>query len=156
MGSTLDLGDSSSDAHCSGIQLVKVMLVDDHPAIRKSLRTALSLYPQVTLAYEASSGEEALDQYEIIRPDVVIMDLTLPGISGLEATKTLCQRDPNVHILIFSVHDEKAYVRHALEAGALGYVCKSSLPQVLYDGIISVSACMEFLDPAVAFNIRTI
>ena len=126
MGSTLDLGDSSSDAHCSGIQLVKVMLVDDHPAIRKSLRTALSLYPQVTLAYEASSGEEALDQYEIIRPDVVIMDLTLPGISGLEATR------------------------------ALGYVCKSSLPQVLYDGIISVSACMEFLDPAVAFNIRTI
>ena len=114
---------------------IRILLVDDHAIVRAGFKMLLATHEAIEVIAEASRGETALQQYQTLKPDLVIMDLSMPGIGGLETIKRLCQRDSNVLILVFSVHHEQVYINRALNAGAKGYITKNSAPELLLEAI---------------------
>jgi len=106
--------------------------------------------PEITVVAEASNGEEAYQLYSAHKPDVVVMDLSLPGIGGIEAIKRICSRDNKATILVFSMHEEVIFVEQALQAGASGYITKSTDPQLLVDAIIRLSKGEKYIDAELA------
>lgn len=133
---------------------VTVMLVDDHAVVRAGYRLLLGQTAAVSVIAEAATGEEACQKYAERRPDVVVMDLNLPGIGGLDAVRRIIGRDPEARVLIFSIHDEPVYVSRALDAGALGFISKSSAPELLVEAVISTAAGRPFLEPAIAKRMK--
>jgi DNA-binding NarL/FixJ family response regulator len=125
---------------------LRVLLVDDHAVVRAGYRLLLQHEPGVEVVAEADSGELACRLYADLDPDVVVMDLALPGMGGLEAIKRLRMRDPRARILVFSMHEEPMFVERALAAGASGYVPKSSAPEVLVAALREVAAGNRYLD----------
>ena len=119
---------------------VRVLLVDDHAVVRAGYRLLLQTAPEIEVVAEADSGELACRLFAELAPDVVVMDLALPGIGGLEAIRRIVQRDPKARVLVFSMHEDTMFVEHALAAGASGYVTKSSAPQVLVAAVKQVAA----------------
>ena len=114
---------------------MNILLVDDHAVVRQGYASLLrALLPAIEVR-EAASGEEALSRVQEALPHLVIMDFGLPGISGLETTRRLRQRLPQLRVLFFSMHDELPLVRQALEAGASGYLTKSSAPEGLIEAV---------------------
>ena len=136
------------------IASVKVMLVDDHAVVRAGYRLLLSQTPDIEVVAEAETGEEACDLYWRHQPEVVVMDLNLPGIGGLAAIRRILGRDPEARVLVFSIHDEPLYVSRAQEAGALGYISKSCPPEMLVEAVISTAAGNPFLEPAIARRMK--
>nr|WP_046895738.1 response regulator transcription factor [Pseudomonas aeruginosa] len=129
---------------------MKILLVDDHFVVREGLAALLrGLLPDVEVN-EAGDGEEALQAVQREIPSLVIVDLGLPGISGLELTRRLRQRLPQLRVLFFSLHDELALVRQALDAGARGYVTKRAAPTVLLEAIRRVLAGQLYLEQPLA------
>jgi DNA-binding NarL/FixJ family response regulator len=126
----------------------RVLLVDDHAVVRAGYRLLLQHEPDVEVCAEAESAESACRQYADLKPDVVVMDLALPGMGGLEAIKRIRMRDPAARILVFSMHEEPMFVERALAAGASGYVAKSSAPQALVAAVRQVAAGGRYLDRA--------
>lgn len=129
---------------------INVMLVDDHAVVRAGYNMLLKNSPEITVIAEASSGEEAYQLYSAHKPDVVVMDLSLPGIGGIEAIKRICSRDNKATILVFSMHEEVIFVEQALQAGANGYITKSTDPQLLVEAIIRLSKGEKYIDPDLA------
>jgi two-component system, NarL family, invasion response regulator UvrY len=129
---------------------ISVLLVDDHAVVRAGHRMLLSQYDNIAVVAETARGEEACRIYHEIRPDIVVMDLNLPGIGGLAAIRRICGRDAHARILAFSVHDEPLYVTRALEAGCKGYVTKSSAPEILVEAIIKVAHGATYIDPDIS------
>jgi DNA-binding NarL/FixJ family response regulator len=129
---------------------MNILLVDDHAVVRQGYASLLrALMPELQVR-EAASGEEALSQVQEQVPNLVIMDFGLPGISGLETTRRLRQRLPQLRVLFFSMHDELPLVRQALEAGAAGYLTKNSAPQVLVEAVRRVLAGHAYIEQALA------
>lgn len=129
---------------------MKILLVDDHAVVRQGYASLLrALLPQVQVS-EACSGEEALQRVQESIPGLVIMDIGLPGISGLETTRRLRQRLPQLRVLFFSMHDELPLVRQALEAGAAGYLTKNSAPDVLVDAVRRIMAGHAYIEQPLA------
>lgn len=122
------------------------MLVDDHAVVRAGYRLLLSQTMEIDLIWEASTGEEACEKYLAYRPEVVVMDLNLPGIGGLEATRRIVKRDAGARILFFSIHDEPVYIRRAMEAGAMGYITKSCAPETLVTAVASLRDGIPFTE----------
>lgn len=114
---------------------ITVMLVDDHAVVRAGYRLLLSQSENIEVVCEAERGEEACQFYTEWQPDVVVMDLSLPGIGGLASIRRISSRDPGAKVLVFSIHDELVYVLRALEAGAKGYITKSSAPETLVEAV---------------------
>ncbi len=108
-----------------------IMLVDDHAIVREGYRALLQKQPGLEVVAEASDGAEAYRLYKTARPDLIIMDLTMPGLGGIEAIKRIRHWDAAAHILVFTMHQNAAYAVQAIRAGARGYVSKSNSPQVL-------------------------
>lgn len=129
---------------------INVMLVDDHAVVRAGYNMLLKNASEITVVAEASSGEEAYQLYSAHMPDVVVMDLSLPGIGGIEAIKRICSRDNKATILVFSMHEEVIFVEQALQAGASGYITKSTDPQLLVDAIIRLSKGEKYIDAELA------
>jgi DNA-binding NarL/FixJ family response regulator len=125
---------------------LRVLLVDDHAVVRAGYRLLLHAEPDVEVVAEADSGELACRLYADHAPDVVVMDLALPGMGGLEAIKRMRMRDAAARILVFSMHEEPMFVERALAAGASGYVPKSSAPEVLVAALRQVAAGGRYLD----------
>lgn len=119
---------------------VRVLLVDDHAVVRAGYRLLLQNAPEIEVVAEADSGELACRLFAELAPDVVIMDLTLPGIGGLEAIRRIVQREPQAKVLVFSMHEDLLFVEQALAAGARGYVTKSSTPHVLVAAVKQIAA----------------
>ena len=117
---------------------IKVLLVDDHTVVRAGFKMLLATSSNMEVIAEAASGEQAIQLYQSCQPDIIVLDLSMPGIGGLEAIKRLVQRDEKVKILVFSVHDEQVYVNRALNAGAKGYITKNSAPEILPDAIETI------------------
>ncbi|NDC61144.1 MAG: DNA-binding response regulator [Betaproteobacteria bacterium] len=129
---------------------LKLMLVDDHAVVRGGFKVLLQTWEDVEVVAEAASGEEALQRYEQHHPDVVIMDIAMAGMGGIEAIKRLIARDPNAKILSLSAHEDTSYAKRALQAGALGYLSKRTAPEVLIDAIHLVGQKKRFIDPLIA------
>ena len=119
---------------------VRVLLVDDHAVVRAGYRMLLNVAPEIEVVAEADSGELACRLFAEQTPDVVVMDLTLPGIGGFEAIRRIVLREPKAKVLVFSMHEDTLFVEQALAAGARGYVTKSSPPHVLVAAVKEVAA----------------
>lgn len=132
---------------------MKILLVDDHAVVRQGYASLLrAMLPEVEVS-EACDGEQALAQVQAQIPSLVIMDLGLPGISGLETLRRLRQRLPQIRVLFFSMHDELPLVRQALEAGALGYLTKTSSPQVLIEAVKRTLAGHVYIEQNLATHL---
>jgi NarL family two-component system response regulator LiaR len=110
---------------------IQVVIVDDHLIVREGLAALLEAFPDLTLAGEAATGEEAIELCTQVQPDVVLMDLIMPGMGGISAIRAIRQKQSTVQILVLTSYKEKEYVRGALEAGAIGYLLKNlSAPEL--------------------------
>jgi DNA-binding NarL/FixJ family response regulator len=105
---------------------INIVVVDDHSVVREGVKMVLETDPELQVIGEASSGEEAIEKVRELQPDVVVMDIAMPGLSGFEATQRIRQSNPEVKVLALTVHDSEAYVFQMLRAGAVGYVLKRS------------------------------
>ena len=129
---------------------IRVLLVDDHAILRQGVHALLAREPDILVVGEAGDGQEALDQMPELRPDVVIMDIVMPRMNGLEATRLLKERYPNVRTLILSMYDDQEYVVQIIQAGAAGYVLKRVVTEDLVRAIHEVHAGGSFLYPPIA------
>ena len=129
---------------------IRVLIVDDHAVLRAGLRTLLNLQPDMEVAGEAAEGLEALERVKRLEPDVVLMDITLPGMEGLEVTKKLKKTHPNVKVLILTMHEDRRFLYSALKAGASGYVVKRAADTELIDAIRDAYGGDVFLHPSMA------
>jgi len=129
---------------------ITVMLVDDHAVVRAGFRLLLSQSRQIEVLSEAERGEEACQLYAESPADVVVMDLSMPGIGGLSAIRRIRARDPAARILAFSIHDETVYAERALEAGAGGYITKSCAPEILVDAVLAIARDEPYIEQDIA------
>ena len=119
-------------------QIIKVLVADDHPVVRKGLQTCLARQKNLRVVGEAVDGDEALRKARELSPDVVLMDINMPGMDGLAVTEVLRKEAPNMKVLILSVHSNKEYIFRGIQAGAYGYVSKEAPPEELIRAIESV------------------
>jgi two-component system response regulator NreC len=129
---------------------IRVLLVDDHAILRQGVHALLAREPDILVVGEAGDGQEALDQMPELRPDVVIMDIVMPRMNGLDATRLLKERYPNVRTLILSMYDDQEYVVQIIQAGAAGYVLKRVVTEDLVRAIHEVHTGGSFLYPPIA------
>jgi two-component system, NarL family, invasion response regulator UvrY len=129
---------------------IRILLVDDHAIVRAGYRALLSKQPQLCVVAEAEEGVQAYQCYKEHLPDVVITDLSLPGMSGLELIARIKQREPQAKILVFSMHQNPSFALQASRAGSLGYVTKSSSPEVLLRAIAEVYQGKQVLSADIA------
>ncbi len=127
---------------------ITTLIVDDHEVVREGLRLSLSRAPHIRVVGEASDGASAVEMAERRKPDVVIMDVRMPGMDGLEATKLLTERVPESKVLIFTAYSERSLLRRGLESGAKGYVLKEAPHQTLVRAIEKVAVGDGYVDPA--------
>jgi DNA-binding NarL/FixJ family response regulator len=125
----------------------KIMLVDDHAIVREGYRALLQKQPGLQIVAEASDGAAAYRLFKEIRPDLVIMDLTMPGLGGIEAVRRIRQWDGAARILVFTMHQNAAYAVQAIRAGAKGYVTKSNPPETLLAAVFDVLRGRTALSP---------
>lgn len=131
-------------------KIIRVLLVDDHSVVRTGFKALLNNAPNISVVSEAETGEQACQNYVLDDPDVVVMDLSMPGIGGLEAIRRIHLRDPAASILVFSMHDDTAFVDKALQAGAKGYISKNNNPEVLLEAVETISRGDTYLDHKLA------
>jgi DNA-binding NarL/FixJ family response regulator len=127
---------------------ITCLIVDDHEVVREGLRLALSRAPNIRVIGEAADGETAVALVERRKPDVVIMDIRMPGVDGLEATKAITERDPKAKVLIFTAYSERMLLSRGLESGAKGYILKEAPHETLLRAIEKVANGDGFVDPA--------
>jgi DNA-binding NarL/FixJ family response regulator len=127
-----------------------VLLVDDHAVVREGYRRLLEDSGRIDVVGEASNAAEAYELFCSLAPDVVVMDIALPGVSGIEALRRILAHRPTARVLMFSMYDDAIFVRRALEAGAAGYLTKASAPRVLIEAVDTVASGRRFLGPDVA------
>ncbi len=132
--------------------LINVLLVDDHLVVREGYKQLLEK-ANIKVIAEASNGEEAYSFFDTIIPDVTIMDISMPGISGIETIKKVKNKYPKTKILAFSMHDDMIFTSRAIEAGASGYVTKSSAPTVLVEAVRTVFDNKRYISPDLAKKI---
>jgi two-component system invasion response regulator UvrY len=125
---------------------IRVLLVDDHAVVRAGFKLLLASVDSIEVIAEAARCEEACKLYDDFRPDVVVMDLSMPGIGGLEGIRRITARDPEAKILVFSIHDEKVYVDRALAAGAKGYITKNSAPENLITAVQDIAGGKTYVE----------
>ena len=129
---------------------ITVILVDDHDVVRTGLRSFLNTQVDVKVVAEARNGQEALLRADEMKPDLVIMDITMPGMDGLEATRQLKARSPECLVLALTVHEDKQYFMEMLAAGASGYITKQAAADDLVAAIRAVASGQVYLQPALA------
>ena len=134
---------------------ITVLIVDDHEVVREGLRLSLSRAPRVRVIGEAGDGESAVALAERRRPNVVIMDVRMPGMDGLEATKLLVAQDPTVAVLIFTAYSERSLLSRGLDSGAKGYVLKTDASSELLPAIEAVLQDKQYLSSGLDSDIRT-
>jgi two-component system invasion response regulator UvrY len=133
--------------------VIRVLLVDDHAVVRTGFRLLLHAHPDTTVVGEADSGESAVQRYAELSPDVVVMDLAMPGMGGLEALRRIRAHHPQARVLALSAHDDPQHARRALREGARGFLSKRSAPEALLEAITAVAAGQRYLDVSLAHRL---
>lgn len=133
---------------------VKVFLADDHPIVLQGLRRLLESKTDFQVVGETGDGLEVVGLVDNYRPDVLIVDLMMPGLNGLEVTRQVCRRFENTRVIVLSMHKDDDYVIQALRNGAVGYVIKDTGPSELVEAINQVMGGKQYLSPAIAERIR--
>lgn len=128
--------------------MIKVMLVDDHTVLRDGLKNIIGLESDISHVEEAENGEDAIKKLEIIKPDVVVMDINLPGMNGVEATGMIKKRYPNIKVLVLTMYNHDEYLMAALNQGADGYLLKDSPSEQVISAIRSVAKGESILHPS--------
>ena len=144
------MGEGRVDAFMSSGKRIRILLADDHAVLRAGLRALLSAQGDLEVVGEASDGGEAVRLTQTLRPDVVVMDIGMPGVGGIDATARIKRDLPGVRVLILSMHDDRGYLRQVLRAGASGYVLKKAADTELLAAIRAAARGEVFLDPALA------
>jgi len=132
-----------------GTKQIRLLLVDDHSLMREGIRSSLAQYPLLEIIGEASTGEEAVRKAKELLAEVVLMDINMPGMNGLEATELLHREAPEVKVVMLTVHKRAEYVRKIIQCGARGYVLKDAAAQELAHAIELVAAGGSFFSPEV-------
>ncbi|MEQ1767991.1 MAG: response regulator transcription factor [Methylotenera sp.] len=133
---------------------VKVYLVDDHAVVREGYKHLLEK-ANIQVVAEAESGEQAFDNFDQLKVDVIVMDLSMPGVGGIETIKKIVSKDKRARILAFSMHDDVVFSARAMQAGAKGYVTKSCAPSVLVEAVFAVANNKKYLSLDVAKKITS-
>jgi two-component system response regulator NreC len=129
---------------------IRVLLADDHNVMRKGLRLLLERQPNITIVGEASDGRQCVELAETMKPDVVIMDVAMPNLNGIEAARQIVGRYPHIAVAILSMHSDESYVLRALKAGARAYLLKDSAESDLIAAIKAISDGKSFFSPAIS------
>ena len=129
---------------------VSVLLVDDHAVVREGYRRLLERHGSIAVIGEAADATSAYALFRSLEPQLVVMDITLPGTSGIEVMRRMLLHKPEARVLIFSMHEDTIFATRALQAGAFGYVTKASAPQVLVEAIHAVAEGKKYLSPEIA------
>lgn len=129
---------------------IRVLLADDHAIVREGVKMILIKEPDIEVVGEASDGQEALDLVDRLKPGVVVMDISMPGMGGIEATQHVRERHPGVNVLALTMHEDESYVFKLLRAGASGYVLKRAAAQDLVQAVRAAAKGEAFLYPSVA------
>ena len=137
------------DEKVSRLEKIRVLIADDHSLVRAGIRSLLEGHADIEVVGEAGSGWEAIEKATRLEPDVVLMDIAMGDLSGLEATEAIKERTPHVNVLALTMHDREEYFFAMLKAGALGYVLKESEPHELLMAIRAVHSGEAFLAPSV-------
>ena len=132
---------------------IKLILIDDHKLFREGVKRILEMEDQFEIVAEGDDGNEATQLVAQSRPDVVLMDINMPGVNGVEATRKLVDRFPDVKVLILSIHDDEAYVTHVLKTGASGYLLKEMDADALIEAVKVVGAGGAYIHPKVTHNL---
>jgi DNA-binding NarL/FixJ family response regulator len=132
---------------------IRIIVVDDHPLVREGLRARLSTVPEFEVIAEASDAEETLALLRTVRPDLVLMDIGMKSVNGIELTGLVTQRYPGIAVLILSMYDNPEYVTRALQAGARGYVLKDAPSAQIVEAIHSVATGGSYLSPTITHSL---
>ncbi len=136
------------------IRLLRLVLADDHPLVRAGIRAELEKLPGVQVVGEAGNGREALELVKVHRPDAVFIDISMPGLNGLEAVARITQEFPNVRVVILSMHENEEYVWRALKAGAVGYLLKKAATTELATALQRVGQGEIYLSHDIASRLK--
>ena len=134
---------------------IRILLADDHAVVRQGFRLILSGQTDMEIVGEAGDGNQAVEQAEKLKPDVVVMDVAMPNLNGIEATRRLAAAAPHTRVLALSMHKDSVYVREILRAGAKGYLLKDSIDRDLLDAVRAVAKGEAYLSPAIADSVLT-
>ena len=134
---------------------IRILIVDDHPVVRDGLRGMLSGLAEFEVTGEAADGAQAVERSAALAPQVVLMDLRMPGMDGVEAITRIRARQPGVHALVLTTYDSDADILRAIEAGATGYILKDAPREELYRAIRATAQGQTYLSPAVATRLMT-
>jgi len=130
--------------------MIRILLADDHVLVRQGFRMILAAQPDMEIAGEAGNGREAVELAQKLKPDVVVMDVTMPELNGIEATRRLIELSPRTRVLALSMHKDAVYVREILRAGARGYLLKDSADSDLLTAVRAVAKGEGYLSPGVS------
>jgi two-component system, NarL family, invasion response regulator UvrY len=133
-----------------GKSRVSVLLVDDHAVVREGYRRLLERHGEIAVIGEAGDAATAHALFSSLEPQIVVMDITLPVTSGLEAMRRMLLYNPDARVLIFSMHEDTVFATRALQAGAFGYVTKASAPNVLVEAVLAIARGKKYLSPEIA------
>lgn len=129
---------------------IKILLVDDHAVVRMGFKMLIEAEADIKVIGEAESGEVAVKLFQELKPDIIIMDITMPGIGGLEAIDRIMAKDKNTKILVLSAHEDSVHPKRVLNAGAMGYLTKRSAAEELIKAIKSIQQGKRYLEPNIA------
>ena len=126
------------------MKTTKILIVDDHEVVRDGLRNILTSLDNISIAGEAGNGEDAVKMYSSLKPDLVIMDISMPGMNGIEATRVIKEKDPDARILILTMHDNQEYLNQIIRSGAKGFILKNTDKEELLDAVKTVASGDNF------------
>jgi two-component system invasion response regulator UvrY len=129
---------------------LKVLLVDDHSVVRMGFKMLIDSEKDMKVIAESETGEDGIQKYQELKPDVTIMDITMPGIGGLEAIERIIAKDKNAKILVLSAHEDSVHPKRVLSAGAIGYLTKRSAAEELISAIRTVGSGKKYIESSVA------
>jgi two-component system invasion response regulator UvrY len=129
---------------------IKILLVDDHAVVRMGFKMLIEAEADIKVVGEAESGEAAVKLFQELKPDIIVIDITMPGIGGLEAIDRIMAKDKNTKILVLSAHEDSVHPKRVLNAGAMGYLTKRSAAEELIKAIKSIHQGKRYLEPSIA------